>query len=173
MPLKYITARVALLFVFVLNSSKCFKLWVSHTHKEKKGGICNCLQYWWWLLAHLVKPQEAKLGCCFHNWYTDFYTLLLFINNRGKTHIWYFCAFSQLTKGKHYLIQTLWYFFKWGHLCSIWWVRKCKFREIMCLNFYKQRSEGRSLESKVKGFYYTSIASITKEISMWTHKLTC
>lgn len=171
--MKYITARVALLFVFVLNSSKWCKLWVSHTHKEKQGGICNCLQYWWWLLAHLAKSQEAKLGRCFHNWYTYFCTLLLFINNSGKNHIWYVCGSSQLTKGEHYLFQTLWYFIKWGYLCSVLWVRKCKFREVMCLNFYKQRTEGRSLESMVKGFYYTSIASITKEISMGNNKLTC
>lgn len=42
----------------------------------------------------------------------------------------------------------------------------------MCLN-YKQRTEGRSLESMVKGFYYTNIASITKEISMGNNKLIC
>lgn len=36
MLLKYITARAAMLFVFVLNSSKRFKLWASHTHRKRK-----------------------------------------------------------------------------------------------------------------------------------------
>jgi len=45
MPLKCITAGVVLLFVFVLNSSKHFKLLSSHTHKKGKEGMYNCCSY--------------------------------------------------------------------------------------------------------------------------------
>lgn len=43
--LKCITARVVLLFVFVLNSSEHFKLLSSLPHKKGKEGLYNCCSY--------------------------------------------------------------------------------------------------------------------------------